>query len=82
MASVIGRHRDIQILHGRRCRASNPATIGNGSAAMMRQSTKSDPKNGNSHTSARVYPISVQLTMKATTAPASAPITRKAPATG
>src|SRR5689334_7809267 len=63
-------------------RASKPAIIGKGSASMMRQMTKSEPKKGSSQTKARVYPMSVQLTMKATTAPASAPMTRKAPATG
>src|SRR5262249_6456528 len=63
-------------------RASSPAMIGRGSAATMRQITKSGPKNGSSQTSARVYPINVQLTMKVTTAPASAPIIRNAPATG
>ena len=35
-------------------RASKPATIGSGSAATIRQITKSAPKNGNSQTSARV----------------------------
>src|SRR4029079_12965055 len=65
-----------------RTRASKPAMIGSGIAAIIRQITKSAPKNGNSQTSARVYPISVQLTMKATTAPASAPMIKKAPATG
>ena len=35
-------------------RAASPATIGSGSEKMTRHSTKSGPKNGSSHTIARV----------------------------
>ena len=41
-------------------RAARPARIGSGSEKMIRQVTKSRPKNGSSQTMARVYPISVQ----------------------
>src|SRR5262249_11992700 len=63
-------------------RAARPGRIGSGNEKMMRQVTKSSPKNGSSHTIARVYPISVQEITKAQAAPASAPAARNAAATG
>jgi hypothetical protein len=52
-------------------RAARPARIGSGIEKEMRQVTKSSPKNGSSHTIARVYPSSVQEITKAQAAPAS-----------
>jgi hypothetical protein len=54
MASVISFSRGIPNPARTAIRANKPAMIGSGSASMIRQITKSEPKNGSSQTSARV----------------------------